>query len=438
MADHGHTGYAVARMALVHESQQREHADRRVAPSADLVPASRFARPLVRHCALLVVWTVVGIYFFTQDLSRSLVWPDPTPWWRYLTSWLLGVWLLALTTPVVLWLGRRWAIERRGWPLRAARHAGFSVVFSVLHIAAVSALAPLLGFVGALPSTSFAQTFPVLAVVSLHSNVISYWAIIGIQHGVRYYRRFQEREKQALRLELHASELETQLVQARLGALKMELQPHFLFNTMNAIMVLVRQQRGAEAEETIARLSDLLRFVLDDAQAQEVPLRRELEYLGLYLSIEQLRFADRLRVEIDADPTVLDAAVPHMGLQPIVENAVRHGTSVSETGGTIRLTANRIAETLVLEVSDDGPGLSRSARASSAPAEVARHADRASFESVGEPGGEPRRGIGLDNTRARLRELYGDRASLSIANGSPSGAVVTMVLPYRTAVGDAA
>jgi two-component system, LytTR family, sensor kinase len=207
---------------------------------------------------------------------------------------------------------------------------------------------------------------------------------------------------------------------------------------MNAIMVLVRQQRGAEAEETIARLSDLLRFVLDDAQAQEVPLRRELEYLGLYLSIEQLRFADRLRVEIDADPTVLDAAVPHMGLQPIVENAVRHGTSVSETGGTIRLTANRIAETLVLEVSDDGPGLSRSARASSAPAEVARHADRASFESVGEPGGEPRRGIGLDNTRARLRELYGDRASLSIANGSPSGAVVTMVLPYRTAVGDAA
>jgi ABC-type proline/glycine betaine transport system permease subunit len=426
-------------MAQVRDSQQHEHAGRRApASSADPVPASRFARPLVRYGALFIVWTVVGIYFFTQDLSRTLIWPDPVPWWQYLTSWLLGVWLLALTTPVVLWLGRRWPIERPGWWLRAAQHAGYSVVFSVLHVVAVSALAPRVGFVGGLRSVSFAQTFPILAVVSLHPNVISYWAIVGIQHGVRYYWRFQERQKQALRLELHASELESQLVHARLGALKMQLQPHFLFNTMNAIMVLVRQQRGAEAEETIARLSDLLRFVLDDAQAQEVPLRRELEYLGLYLSIEQLRFAD-LRVEIDADPAVLDAAVPHMGLQPIVENAVRHGTSVSETGGTIRLTANRVADNLVLEVTDDGPGLFRSAPARSLPVEpagpVAASADRAPSE----PAGRARRGIGLDNTRARLRQLYGDRASLSIANGKRSGAVVTMVLPYRTApVGDAA
>src|SRR5205823_2144040 len=154
-------------------------------------------------------------------------------------------------------------------------------------VVVTSVLAARIGFLGALETTSFRETLLVLLVASFHNDIVSYWTILGIQHGLRYYRRYQEREKQALRLERNAAELETQLVRARLHALRMQLQPHFLFNTMNAIMVLVRQQRGAEAEETIARLSDLLRCVLDDAETQEVPLRRELEYLGLYLSIEE-------------------------------------------------------------------------------------------------------------------------------------------------------
>lgn len=116
----------------------------------------------------------------------------------------------------------------------------------------------------------------------------------------------------------------------------MQLQPHFLFNTLNAIMVLVRQQKGLQAEEMLAHLSDLLRCVLEDVEAQEVSLRRELEYLQLYLSIEQVRFPDRLRIEISAEPTILDAAVPQMGLQPIVENAIRHGIGKSSSAGKIR------------------------------------------------------------------------------------------------------
>ena len=368
----------------------------------------RFDRPLVRYGTYVLIWTIAGLFFFTQDLSRKLYWGDPTPWSHYLVGWLAGVWLLAALTPSILWLGRRWPIERRGWPARVALHGACSLGFAVVQVVAISAIAMRIGFLGALIPTGFTDTLAVLVVMSFHNNVVSYWTILGIQYGLRYYRRYQEREKQALRLELHASELETQLVRARLGALKMQLQPHFLFNTMNAIMVLVRQQRGPEAEETIARLSDLLRFVLDDALAQEVPLRRELEYLGLYLSIEQLRFHDRLRIVIDADPAILDAAVPHMGLQPIVENAVRHGTGANEAGGTIRLTASRVDDTLVVEIADDGPGL--------APR-----------------GPAPRRGIGLDNTRARLHQLYGDRASLSIANREPRGAVVTVVLPYHVA-----
>jgi two-component system LytT family sensor kinase len=188
----------------------------------------------------------------------------------------------------------------------------------------------------------------------------------------------------------------------------MQLQPHFVFTTLTAIMVLVRQQRGREAEETLARFSDLLRAVLTDMDAQEVPLDRELEYVRLYLSIEQVRFSDRLRVEIEADPEILDAAAPHMGLQPIVENAVRHGIGKSAAGGYIRIRASRVNEQLEISVVDNGPGM------------------RAS-------GGAEHNGIGLANTRARLDQLYGGRASLRIAPAEDGGTAVTMSIPFHLA-----
>ena len=140
-----------------------------------------------------------------------------------------------------------------------------------------------LGLIESVMKNSFLIGFPVLMVAGFHENIITYWGVLGIQWGFRYYRGFQERE-------LHASELKAQLVKAQLSALKMQLQPHFLFNTLNAIMVLVRQQQGRQAEEMLARLSDLLRGVLEDVEAQQMPLRRELEYVRLYLSIEQVRF----------------------------------------------------------------------------------------------------------------------------------------------------
>ena len=146
-------------------------------------------------------------------------------------------------------------------------------------------------------------------------------------------------------------------MQAQLGVLKTQLQPHFLFNTLNAIMVLVRQQKAGQAEQMLAHLSDLLRCVLEDVESQEVPLRRELEYLQLYLSIEEVRFQDRLRVEITADPRLLDAAVPQMALQPIVENAIRHGIGRSSAAGRIQINAIRVNGSLEIKVKDDGPGL---------------------------------------------------------------------------------
>ena len=254
--------------------------------------------------------------------------------------------------------------------------------------------------------SSFAATLFFLLVIGYHQSILTYWSILGAQCTYGWYRRYEERRQEALRLELRSSQLERQLAEAHLSALKMQLHPHFLFNTLNTIMVLVRQQKGREAEEMLARLSDLLRCVLDDVQAQEVPLSRELEYLQLYLSIEQVRFQDRLRVDIAADPEVLDAALPHMALQPIVENAIRHGIGRSSTAGQIGITACRVNESVEIKIRDDGPGLAA---------------------ANGTTGG----GIGLANTRARLRELYGDAASLKVENAERGGVVATMVLPFR-------
>jgi LytS/YehU family sensor histidine kinase len=230
--------------------------------------------------------------------------------------------------------------------------------------------------------------------------------VLSIQTAVRNYARFQERAQAVLRSDLRASQLETQVAQARLGALKAQLQPHFLFNTLNAIVVLVRQQKGQQAEETLARFSDLLRAVLADMDVQEVTLARELEYLKLYLSIEQLRFSDRLRVDIDVDPELLDAAVPHMALQPIVENSIRHGVSQSSAPGVISIRAERVGDALHVIVQDDGPG----------------------FAAPGVPGGLK---LGLANTRARLKQLYGDAAELRTGSAPAGGALVTMILPFH-------
>jgi two-component system, LytTR family, sensor kinase len=355
---------------------------------------------------ILLVWTVAGLYFSTQDLTRKVLWGDPTPWWHFLVSWLLGVYLYALLTPLVLWLGARFPLERRVWLRRTALHLAASVVLAIVHLLVEAAILARLPILPSLKPHTFGVAVFVLFVLGFHPNVITYWLILGIQLALRTYRRYEERQREALRLELHAAELRGQLVEAQLSGLKTQLQPHFLFNTLNAIMVLVRQGRAAQAEEMLARLGDLLRSVLDDAAAQEVPLRRELDLAALYLAIEQVRFQDRLKVAIDAAPAVLDAAFPHLGLQPIVENAVRHGIGRRAAAGRIEIRAARSGDLLEVEVRDDGPGLT---------------------------GGGGGGGIGLANTRARLRQLYGEAASLSLEDGPRGGAVARIAVPFRRA-----
>jgi sensor histidine kinase YesM len=366
---------------------------------------STLNRTLRQYATYFLVWTMMGLFMFSQGIVQKVAMNDPTPWWHHLTSWMVGVWMWFLITPAVLWLGRRFPLERKHWVRRTAIHLAMSVTVAIGELAVESAV---LYSLRVFPTimTSYAATLAFLLIMGFHQGILTYWSILAIQYGFGWYRRYEERKQEALRLELRSSQLESQLVQAHLSALKMQLQPHFLFNTLNAIMVLVRQQKGGEAEEMLGRLSDLLRCVLDDVEAQEIPLRRELEYLQLYLGIEQVRFQDRLRVEIAAGPEVLDAAVPQMVLQPIVENAIRHGVGRSSSAGRIRISACRVNGMLEMRVQDDGPGL-----AVPSPGQI--------------------RGIGLANTRARLKQLYGDAASLSVENEEQGGVVATVVLPCR-------
>jgi two-component system, LytTR family, sensor kinase len=355
-----------------------------------------------------LAWTIVGLIYVAQNVTRRFYWDDPNPW-QDLRYWAVNICVSALLTPLIVGAGRRFPLERQHLARLIALHVLLSIGWALARVALEAIVHLTSDVVWPLsPRVRARDEITLLFIFGFHTAIVAYWVVLAIQTALRNYGRFQETQAAALRSELRASQLETQIAQARLGALKAQLQPHFLFNTLNAIVVLVRQQKGRQAEETLARFSDLLRAVLADMDAQEVPLARELEYLRLYLSIEQLRFSDRLHVQIDVDPELLDAAVPHMALQPIVENAIRHGVGQRATPGVIAIRAARTADALHLAVRDDGPG----------------------FGAPGAAGGLK---LGLANTRARLRQLYGERAELRTERAAAGGALVTMVIPLRNA-----
>lgn len=240
-----------------------------------------------------------------------------------------------------------------------------------------------------------------ITVVHLHIGIAIYWIVIAVDHARRYYLRVLERD-------VRASRLEAQLARAELEALRLQLDPHFLFNTLNSIGVLMRRD-VARAEEMLHRLGDLLQATLREAERHEVPFRVELDYLRSYLEIEAIRFQDRLSVRVDADPETLDCGVPFLITQPLVENAVRHGVARRAGPGRIGVEARRRDGAVEIVVRDDGPGL---------------------------PDAGWVEGVGLANTRARLRSLYGDDQELRLESPSGGGTVVTVRVPCHPCVVD--
>src|SRR3954464_11834026 len=350
----------------------------------ETVMSPRMRQQLRQIVVVWLGWTIAGLFYIIQDTVPRLYRGGAVPWKYVFVGWMTGMYVCAALTPALLWLGNRWPVERRvGY---AGSHLCFSVVFSILATVIEVPLLLLLGvFPAAPPPPSIAAGARAMLSFGIQGGVIRYWAVIALQAVYRSQKNAKTREREAFELRVQASELAQQLATAQLSALKMQLQPHFLFNTLGAIVVLIQQQKTAQAEAMVERLGNLLRLTLEDVEAQEVPLWRELEFLRLYLSIEQVRFEDRLRVRI-AQNGLSEVLVPHMWVQPIVENAVRHGLGQSEEAVTIEVVASSSNGSLNLIVSDDGPGLL-------AP----------------KPG---RSGIGLTNTRSRLLRLYGERAHL--------------------------
>jgi signal transduction histidine kinase len=345
-------------------------------------------------------WTFFGVLNATQLYLGVRMEGLRLSLWRVFATDLFGWWSWIPATAVVLWIGRRFPVERSTWRRVLPIHLAACVLITSLHFAFYT-----LVYLRTLPfgpprvARGFWESFIGRAMNQFHLDLLIYAAILGVSYAVSYYLRFRERE-------FRASQLESQLVQAQLQTLKMQLQPHFLFNTLNGIVGLVRDNRNKAAVDMLAGLSDLLRYTLENAGKQEVPLKEELEFLELYLDIQQMRFSDRLKVEMQIEPEALNAIVPNLILQPLVENAIRHGVSRRAAAGVLGVSAQRENGSLRIRIYDDGPGLKR------------------------DDGAKTVEGVGLSNTRARLAQLYGARQTFSLSERAGGGVEAVLVIPY--------
>jgi two-component system, LytTR family, sensor kinase len=312
-------------------------------------------------------------------------------------------------TPFVFALAVRYPLQRRNWVRRSLLHLAAGIIFTLVHIS-LRAMTPY-GYWDPAHREwssaiwdSYAHAFrsPWLVLRSMFlASVVddvtgTYIPIVFIAHAVSYYRRFRERE-------LRATQLEGQLAKAHLQTLKSQLQPHFLFNTMHSISALMLTDVNA-ADRMMSRLSDLLRMSLETVGTQITTLNRELEFVNCYLDIEKVRFEERLHVILDIAPETLDAQVPHLLLQPLVDNAVKHGISKLPGGGEIRITVNAQNGELQLKIQDNGPGLR-------------------SLTTL------PANGLGLRITRERLESIYGQNQSLDVVSPPDGGVTIRVCIP---------
>ena len=332
-------------------------------------------------------WTLLASVFAVSSSLTYMIAYQP-PQWRQTFVMAFTEWYVwAAMTPLVVWLARRFTLSRRRWIARALvlAAAGLPVAFAKVTLTRL-----LRGLAG--PGEYF-------LISNLTTHYLIYWGIIGATHAVENYRAGRERE-------LRAAQLEARLADARVQLLKMQLQPHFLFNALNAIAELVHEDPKV-AERMIGALSQLLRETLDAAMVDLVPLARELDLLERYVDIQRARFGDRLdlRIVIE-DEEARSVLVPILLLQPLVENSIHHGLAKRVRAGRIDIRARRAGNSLVIEVHDDGAGFSP---------------------------GEAREGVGLGNTRARLAAMYAGSHSLVVAASPDGGTAATLTIPWQIA-----
>ena len=341
-----------------------------------------------------LAWLAPAFLGFLTNLGESRIFGEPfdlTAAIFFSADWLL----YALLTPGVFFFARRWPIARPHLVSRTLIHVALSIVFSALWAGGGTLLKLLL------QPNSFKHGVAAFAVSwfvgTLSFGCAVYLGMVGVEHAIRYFTEARAREIQMTRLS-------EQLTSARLAALKAQLNPHFLFNALNTITVLMRESDNAAAMRVMEQLSDVLRLTLSRNNENEVTLEDELELVRQYLEVERARFSDRLRPELNiADDTVY-AAVPSFALQHLVENAVRHGIARRSGAGRVAITTRRVGDIVEITVTDDGPGISDTA----------------------EPAGH-----GLANTRERLRTLYGDRAALEVTAAPGGGTIARLRVPFH-------
>ena len=376
-------------------------------PSPDQTNETETARHRRRLATGLVFcfWTLIGLLYAGQYYLGFTDEENYIAWWR-LVAWQLStgyVWVAL--TPFILWLGKRFPIQRSNWISRSALHLAVSAIVSAAYIAAYTGITRSLNVFPDWKINVLKDQYIHFLWMYFHLHVFTYFAIFGAGLAFDYYHKYRDRERQA-------AELKTQLAEAQLQVLRAQLHPHFLFNTLNTIAGLVRNNENKAAVDMLAGLSDLLRRALVTSGSQEVALRDELEFIDRYLAIQQMRFSDRLSVKTDIDPDTLDASVPNLILQPLVENAIRHGLAARAAPGLLSLTARRENGHLQITIYNDGPTLTEGWRIDDCA------------------------GIGLRNTRDRLEQLYGSKHLLEVRNQGAGGVVARLAIPYRVKLQD--
>ena len=365
--------------------------------------------PRSRPVWLAAMWAAIALFFTAQGALVHLAARSPLDReWDVLHP--LVYWLTwAAASPVIVWAAERYRLERGAMAAALARHAVFMVAVPVVQTTAAFAV-----HWGVLRATGVVRVPGLLAWLDARgpsllwwmlAGLLYYWLTVGVYYAFAYQRLYHEARLATARLEADVSS-------ARLTALAAQLQPHFLFNTLNSISVLT-QEDPPRARQVLLRLGDLLRASLDRQGRPEVPLAEELRLTDDYLEIQRVRFGERLGIRVDVEPAARTGMVPALVLQPLVENAIRHGVETRPEGGAIAIHARRAGATLRLSVSDDGPGL-------------------------GPNGGPAREGVGLVTTRARLAQLYGDAQRLTLSGAPGGGCAVHIELPFRAAAAAAA
>lgn len=357
-------------------------------------------RRWVRLAFIWGIWTFIGIVFTFQGYFTSYRSERPMPFSEAFYMQMTWAYLFAIATPLVLWASARLPIERTNWIRSALLHIPISIALSI----ALTALGRVLIWLRFSYPMGKTLSFESVTrfVIGNFSEAIGIYLLIALtSYAYSYYRRYREGQLKTL-------QLEAQLSHAQLQALKMQLHPHFLFNTLHSISALLNKDVPA-ARKMITRLGDFLRLTLENSGSQEVTLQQEMDFLSCYLEIERIRFQNRLVTRMEMGEHTLDAKVPNLILQPIVENAIRHGIAPRSTPGLIEIQAKQLNGTLRIQVRDNGPGLSE------------HRTSDVLFK----------KGLGLANTENRLERLYGAAHSFDLKNDPDGGLIVTLEIPFH-------